>query len=83
MHVSIRIVCLSHRFLYRDDGDDFGSGGYSALNISGPMVTGNTIWYNDVLNCLGNEVCLVRCLSYIPAIAIDQCSSEVGVRCSK
>ena len=66
---------------HRDD--DAGSGGYSALNISGPIVTGNTIWYNNVINCVGNEVCLAKCLSSIPTSQMDQCSNEVGVRCSK
>ena len=53
---------LSGVFEFLRDDDDLGSGGFSALNIAGPMVTGNTIWYNDVLNCVGNEVCLARCL---------------------
>ena len=65
------------------DGNELGSGRNSILNISRSMDRGNTIWYNDVLNCLGNKVCLASCLSYIPTSAVDQCSNEVGVRCSK
>ena len=67
---------------YREN-DDQGSGGYLALNLTGPVITGSTIWYNDILNCLGNEVCLGSCLSSIPTSPVDQCSNEVGVRCSK
>ena len=82
LHVHVS-VCFSFLIEFRSDGDELEFGGYSILNISRPMVTGNTIWYNDVLNCPGNEVCLAHCLPYTPTSAVDQCSNEVRVRCSK
>ena len=81
--MQVHLFKIIEVFEFCRDGDDFGSGGFSVLNISGPVVTGNTIWYNDVINCIGNEVCLARCLSFISTSPVDQCSSEVGVRCSK
>ena len=55
----------------------------SNLNISTSSPTRNTTWFNNGLNCSGNEVCLTSCLSSIPASPSNQCNNEVGVRCSK
>ena len=52
------------------------------LNISTPNLL-STTWIDNNLNCFGNEVCLTSCLSSIPTIPLNQCSNEVGVRCSK
>ena len=65
-------------------GSGGGSGGYSTLNISTSIVTGKTIWINKDLNCVGNERCLKSCLpSKLPTSPLDQCGSDVGVRCGK
>ena len=57
--------------------------GYATLNISSFGETTNTIWFNNNLRCTGNKVCLTSCLSSIPTSPLNQCSNEVGVRCSK
>ena len=46
-------------------------------------ITRSTTWFNNGLNCTGDELCLTSCLSSIPTTPLNQCSNEVGVRCSK
>ena len=55
----------------------------SMLNMSTTGFARNTVWLNNGFGCTGNEVCLTSCLSSIPTSPLNQCSNEVGVRCSK
>jgi len=80
------VNCYTYATVYsfhRDDNDLVESGGHSILNMSESILTGTTVWLNNDLNCVGNEVCITSCLSSIPTSSLNECSSEVGVRCSK
>ena len=61
---------------------EINESGYDTLRISvGQAAT--KVWFNNTLKCTGNEVCLTSCWPSVPTSPVDQCSNEVGVRCSK